>query len=279
MEFYLSINGEKQGPFSMFKVGEMLERDEVDSDTLVWHRDLENWQPISEVQALSTIFERHSSPDPSDEPPPVPGQDEKSDAGSPPLPPSKQASVTIAKNVRPFVRFWARMFDYTMVSVVVFLFSDITLPEPGVGESFADVFSRYLEEMQKPEALVLARTQLFAMIGWQLLEGVLIHLFATTPGKALFGIKVLAADGSRIPVLKSLGRSMYVYVLGAGFYQVPFSIIGMTFSFFRLLGSGKCLWDQHLDLQVETPPVGSVRIMLAIAAFIGLIMLQSLKLS
>lgn len=262
----------------MFKVGEMLERGEVDSDTLVWHRDLEDWLPISEVQALATIFDRHGSSE--EEPPPVPEQGEgEGEKSKGPLLLSKKAPMKIAKDVRPFVRFWARMFDYTMVSVVVFLFSDISLPEPAVGESFADLFSRYLEEMQKPEALVLARTQLFAMIGWQLLEGVLIHLFATTPGKALFGIKVLAADGSRIPVMRSLGRSMYVYVLGAGFYQVPFSIIGMTFSFFRLLGSGKCLWDQHLDLRVETPPVGSVRIMLAIAAFIGLIMLQSLKLS
>ncbi len=131
--------------------------------------------------------------------------------------------------------------------------------------------------MQQPEAVLLARTQLIALIVWQLLEGILIHMFGTTPGKALLGIRVTQDNGSNIPIKRSIGRSFYVYVLGAGFYQFPFILIGGIFSFFRLNGTGKCLWDQHLETKVLTKPLSSGRIMLAIAAFFVLVMLQSIK--
>ncbi|MEX2578524.1 MAG: RDD family protein [Verrucomicrobiales bacterium] len=291
MEFYLSIDGERRGPFSMFKVGELLDRGEVDADTLAWHRDLDSWRPIREVSALDTVRERQAER--ADAPPalPDPGSppDSKQTPETEPEPaaaeedarpgPRKVPVSSIARDVRPFVRFWARMFDYTLVSVLVLITSDVALPEPVPGESFTDLFSRYLQAMKEPEAVVLARTQFLAMIGWHVLEAILIHLFATTPGKALFGLKVQMPDESRVQPLRSLGRSFYVYILGAGFYQVPFSIIGMTFSFFRLLGSGQCLWDQHLDTRVEHTPLGLGRIVLAILAFLALIMLQSLRFS
>lgn len=290
MEFYLSIDGERRGPFSMFKVGELLDRGEVDADTLAWHRELDSWRPIREVSALDTVRERHAErteppalPEPGDTPTSEREPDTEPQATEPedvvPAAPRRVPVSSIARDVRPFVRFWARMFDYTLVSVLVLITSDVTLPEPVPGESFGDLFSRYLQAMQEPEAVVLARTQFLAMIGWHVLEAILIHLFGTTPGKALFGLKVQMPDESRIPPLRSLGRSFYVYVLGAGFYQVPFSIIGMTFSFFRLLGSGKCLWDQHLETRVEHTPLGLGRIVLAISAFLVLIMLQSLRFS
>lgn len=258
----------------MFRVGEMLERGEIDSDTLAWHRGMESWMPISEVQALETVHSRHGLQ--KEEPPPLP--DPEDEPESKPAP-TDVKRISIAKNVRPFVRFWARTFDHMLVSVIVWLASDISIPAPTPGETFADMMAKVAEFQTSEEALAFGRTLIFAMIGWHVLEGLLIHLFATTPGKALFGIKVERSDGMRLSIPQALGRSFYVYILGVGFYLPMLSIIGMTFSFFRLLASGKTLWDQHLDAQVETPPVGSVRIMLAIGAFLGLIMLQSLKFS
>jgi len=186
-------------------------------------------------------------------------------------------AVMVATNVRPFVRFWARMFDYTLVSMIVFWLSDIEIPQPIDGEPVSDFFARYVAEMQTPEALVLFRTQFFAMIGWHFLEGILLHVFGTTPGKALFGVKVRQLDGSRLQPLKSVGRSFYIYLLGVGFYQVPFILIGMVFSFFRLMSTGDCLWDQHLGTKVEYEKLGGIRTAMAIGAFFVLIMLQSLK--
>lgn len=279
MDYYLSIKGEKQGPYSIFKVSELIESEEASEDTLVWHIGLDGWKPLNEVPSLENLFEHVKSNEEADS--------EEEPVVVPPLPteipdaPAKEgfADRALATQVRPFVRFWARMFDYTLVSVIVFLISDVAMPQPIDGESARELFERYLAEMQKPEALVLARTQFFAMIGWHFLEGILLHVFGTTPGKALFGIKVRQMDGSRLQPLKSVGRSFYIYLLGVGFYQVPFILIGMIFSFFRLMSTGGCLWDQHLGAKVEYAKLGGVRIMLAIGAFFVLIMLQSLKIS
>ncbi len=260
----------------MFKVGEMLERGEVDSDTLAWHRGMESWKPISEIQALETIHSRHAVSEKEPPPPPEP-TDETISAPLPAADGTATATVALPRNVRPFVRFWARTFDHMLVSVVIWLVSDISIPAPVPGETWADMIAKVAEFQRSDAALAFGRMLIFAMIGWHFLEGLLIHLFATTPGKALFGIKVEREDGQRLSIPQALGRSFYVYILGVGFYLPMLSIVGMTFSFFRLISSGKCIWDQHLETRVETPPVGSVRIMLAIGAFLGLIMLQTLK--
>lgn len=289
MDFYLSLGGEKAGPFSIFKVGELLESGAATPDTLAWHRGLEEWRPIGEIPALDAVRER-SRPESAEPPSPPPLPDPAVPAAPPlspypgtPLPEVGPAQVQVLAAAiepsRPFPRFWARMFDYTLVSVAVFHFSDLAFPQPQPGEAIGDVFARYLEEMRKPEALVLARTLFLALVGWHVLEAILVHLIGTTPGKALFGIKVKTLDGGRVPVMVSLGRSFYVYVMGVGFYQFPFILIGMVFSFFRLTTTGQCLWDQHLRTKVEQAPLGAGRIVLAILAFFVLLTLQSVRFS
>jgi hypothetical protein len=315
MDFYLSIDGARKGPYSIFKIGDLLESGEVTGDTLAWHRDLDAWQPLQEVPALEMLRERSKArsdrdsadrpaplpaPLPAPHPAPLPLPDAESapepkpesepinphadEIGTAPLPAVRPAASlpTLAEDPtrpRPFIRFWARMFDYTAVSVLVFHLSDLAVPQGLPGEQLSEVFNRYMEEMQKPEALIFARTLFLSLIGWQFLEAVLIHLYGTTPGKALFGIRVKTEDGKAVPIKTSLGRSFYVYVMGVGFYQFPLILIGMIFSYFRIQSTGNCLWDQHLKIRVENPPLGALRIGLALCAFFALLLLQSVKFS
>lgn len=274
MEFYVSIDGNKEGPYSLFKIGDMLEEGKITEDTLAWHRDLEEWKPIRDVEALKSVIPRKEPPP---EMPPLPEKQER----EPSLPPGEviAAEPVMIKEVRPFTRFWARMFDYLLVSVFVFLVSDVNLPQPEPSESAADFIARYIEEMQNPETRVFARTQVFALLGWHFLEGVLILLFGVTPGKALMGVRVVNDLPGKLSFLRSIARSYYVYVLGVGFYLFPFMLIGMVFGFFRLLSSGSSVWDTQLKIRVETKRLSAVRIMLAIGAFFALFLLQSLKIT
>ena len=274
MDYYLSIDSQKEGPISQLRVGDWIESGKVTAETLGWHRDMAEWKPLGQIPSLEIFFEKVKAPA---EPPPIPEGVMKTTPAAPTVV-VESAGFEGGEN-RPFVRFFARIFDYTMVAVIVFLFSDIEFPQPAPGETFTDLFARYMEQMQQPEAVVLARTQLIALIVWQLLEGILIHMIGTTPGKALFGIRVTKEDGANLSIKTSIGRSFYVYVLGAGFYQFPFILIGGIFSFFRLKGSGKCLWDQHLQCKVMTKSLSVGRIMLAFVAFFVLVMLQSVKFS
>lgn len=303
MDFFLSLEGAKAGPFSIFKVGDLLERGDATPDTLAWHRGLDEWKPIREIGALEAVCERvlanrprsgesteaapPSSPPPMPDPAklPAPPQPPVEPFPGTPLPevgPAAAQAITRAAAidpVRPFVRFWARMFDYSLVMVAVFLLSDYVPPQPQPGEAITEFVTRYFEEARKPEALIHATTIFVALFAWHGVEAMLIHVFGATPGKALFGIRVLTVEGTRLPWLLSLGRAFYVYVLGVGFYQAPFILIGMIFSFFRLTTTGFCLWDQHLKTRVEHAPLGPVRIMLAIGAFFALFLLQSVRIS
>lgn len=303
MDFFLSLEGAKAGPFSIFKVGDLLERGDATPDTLAWHRGLDEWKPIREIGALEVVCQRVTANTPRDgetgnpeEMPPAPPSPDPARLPPPPEPPTEPfprtplpevgpaaaPAITRAAAIepaRPFIRFWARMFDYTMVSVVVFLLTDYVVPQQQPGEAIADFITRYFEETRKPEAIAMATTLFLALFAWHGVEAMLIHVFGATPGKALFGIRIVTIEGTRLPWLLSLGRAFYVYVLGVGFYQLPFILIGMVFSFFRMTTTGLCLWDQHLKTRVEHAPLGLVRIMLAIGAFFALFLLQSVRIS
>jgi hypothetical protein len=291
MDFFLSLGGSKAGPYTIFKVGELLESGAANPDTLAWHRGLDGWKPIRDVPALEAVLQQVETPSSGAQsaPPAPPASPSRLPLPPEPLPgtplpqvgpaPAQVLTRAAVEPSRPFVRFWARMFDFTLVSVIVFQFSDFAFPQPQAGENLGQFYTRYFEEMGSPGIVVFARTLFFAQIGWNLLEAVLIHLFGATPGKLLFGLKVRPAEGGRIAFLPSLGRAFYVYVLGVGFYQFPFILIGMIFSFFRLTTTGLCYWDQHLKTRVEHAPLGVVRIMLAIFAFFVLLTLQSVKFS
>ncbi len=279
MSYYLSIDGEKQGPFGPLKVSEMFESGRINRDTLAWEQGMDAWRPIHEVPAFESIVSRGIV---DEEPPEIPEESDEASVSSAPAKsssPPPVPSIEPPTEIRPVTRFWARAFDYTLVSVLVFVFSDFDFPQPEPNEAMADYFTRYLEHLQSPEARTLARVQIFALIAWHFIEGVLIHLVGTTPGKLLFGITVMTEERFRVPLLRSVGRSLFVYVLGVGFYLFPFNVIGMIFSFFRIMSTRKSLWDQQLRLSVETKKLSSVRIILAICAFIALFMLQSAKMS
>lgn len=298
MEFYLSIEGEKKGPFTQFKVEEMLRDGEISHKNLAWHREMDKWLPVSEIPALQGVLKREVETDIDDEATEAPGSDqilasepegsEPSSAGAEavatlPLPGTEtkrdfpRRKIGIAQEVKPFVRFWARTFDYMLVTGLVFFFSDIQFPEADPGMTLQDLLTRTKDLMQQPEYQMLGRLQFFAMLVWHVVESLMIHVFGTTPGKALFGIRVDTIDGRRPAIMSSLGRSFIVYLLGVGLYLFPFSLIAMTFSFFRLMATGKTMWDQNLKMVVAHPPMSFVRILVAIGAFFALITLQSLK--
>ncbi|MEM7698843.1 MAG: RDD family protein, partial [Verrucomicrobiota bacterium] len=140
-----------------------------------------------------------------------------------------------------------------------------------------ELIAMWKSMLESPEWQALARVQLFALIGWHFVEAVLIHLFGATPGKALLNIGVRHRGDLHPTPLRSLGRSFIVYMLGVGFYFFPFSLIAGIFSLFRLLATGKSLWDQQLGTRVEMGTLGPLRIILAIIVFFALVGLQSIR--
>lgn len=279
MEYYVALDGEKVGPLSQIKLVEMLEDGRVTAENKIWHQGMDEWKPLSEIPSLASRLRRKEElliAETNQEAPPLP---QVAQSPKPQAPPRK-TRVTVVHEVRPLTRFWARYFDYTMVAVLVVIFSDIEIPTVEPGVSPADLVTRYEEIFKSGELQELAKMQFWALLIWHGMEGILIHLFGTTPGKALFGIHIVTDRGSRVSVINGIYRSFLVYILGVGlFYFSLITFAAMTFSFFRLMARGTTVWDQVLSLRVEHPPLGLGRILLAIAAFITLMMLQVLSIS
>lgn len=283
MEFYVSIDGRKRGPFSHYEINDRLRSGEIDGDSLIWMRGQEGWKKLREIPALqSSIEEKNLESDETDEG--VEFQKDDSASHSPPLPAVEavtRKTLTVPYEVRPLTRFWARSFDYLLVTVLVWTISDIALPasiaDPNL--TFGDLMTRYAEEFRKEEWQRFAHLLLYSQLAWHVIEGMLLHVFGTTPGKALFGISIQTNAGERPSILRGISRSFYVYIAGVAMYFIPFSVVCMTLSFFRLVATGKTFWDDQLKLTVRHPPLGFARILLAIVAFLVLMIVNSLKFS
>lgn len=94
--------------------------------------------------------------------------------------------------VRPWVRYWARMFDIYSFSVVGGIVLAIIAPQ-------------FLE---KQNEYALGMILIFA---WVFVEALLLSSFQTTPGKWLFKTKVALTSGAHISFSQGLSRSLKVW--------------------------------------------------------------------
>ncbi len=280
MVYYVALAGEKVGPLTQFRLAEMLRDGELTAEHKVWHRGLEGWRRLGDVPSLVPLLEI-SPPREASGNALYPGAGrngaEMVPASTSAKPPPIPKPTPDAAKPRPITRFWARYFDYSLVAVIVILFSDITIPRVEPGISLSEFYRSYGELYATEEMLQLGRRLFYALIGWHLLEGVLLALFGTTPGKALFGMRVTAEDGSAVAPVVGIARGFLVFLLGVGMTISWIMILAMGISLFRLMSRGQTVWDQMLRLRPHHTPLSLTRILLAIGAFFALLMLQFLK--
>lgn len=55
MEYFVVIDGTRQGPFSTLQVRQRLREGEITPDTKVWRRGMDNWLPLAKVDALVAL--------------------------------------------------------------------------------------------------------------------------------------------------------------------------------------------------------------------------------
>ena len=64
MEYYILVNGEKQGPFSL----EQLKEKMITGETMVWHTGLAEWTQASKVSALAALLNELPPESPKEQP-------------------------------------------------------------------------------------------------------------------------------------------------------------------------------------------------------------------
>ena len=290
MPYHVVIEGEKRGPYPGFRVIELLRDGEVPPDALGWEPGMDAWVKLREIPAFEEAIERIENP-PEEEPAEAEDSAAGKEGAAPPLPHLREGnrvsaageSVTprsgaaMAARTRPFTRFWARSFDYIMVSAIAWQFCEV--PEIPRDVSPLALLRNDGTLISEDAFLEMAKVHYAALILWQVIEGVLVSWWGTTPGKALLGITLGSINGGRLSLTRGLGRSFLVWFAGFGLGLFPFNLLGMTVGIFMLLMTGATLWDRQLGVNVEIRPLTPRRILVAIGAFLLVMILSSLKFS
>jgi hypothetical protein len=187
--WYYALNGERVGPRSLEEVRALVANGVLDADSLVWTDGMREWARVGDFAILSPEWVQPASAPapraeaewtPSVAPAPLPGT-----AGAP----------------RPWLRLGARLTD---ILVCVFVMAGVASAVPGLASRMPTdpTTIRVADQFLMTAALGVLVV---------LLEGLLLHLSGTTPGKSLFGVRVTTAEGGRLslgPVVLAGGAGL-----------------------------------------------------------------------
>lgn len=248
MRTWIITDGEKNGPYEIAQVARRIESGELKPEQYGWIEGMKEWQPLSQIpqfrDAVASVSGIVSQP----------ASENSSDALPPPLPnssgPAAPISRTAAWNVPPFTprektaelirRFFARWFDFILITNSIFVAAIL---------SGADLKALFVNPW----------FQYSIMVGWILLEGAFIHIWKSSPGKFLLGLRVHRQDGARLSAGASLLRSARVFVMGMGMVHPILLPLCHGFSWWFTKKFGVALWDGPAGNRISALPLSAWR--------------------
>ncbi len=243
LELFWIINKKKYGPFSVAEAISQLQRGDVETQTLAWHRGCEDWMPLRELPALRDYFvsDGLGAVDSGNES----EEDQMASIPPPPVSPEPAAPPTMKQMTQLYMpssvqRFVARMLDY---SIYLMLYAIVMY---GLSVPYSEVWL--------PVNPLLWFTTVF-------IETLLIYQFRTTIGKKVMGVYIFSLNPhERFTLGRSLRRSMYAYIFGMGMMlfilPFPMALFTMFIAWFRLRTNKICMWDMRamsMPLQKRPP--------------------------
>ncbi len=245
MDFWLIRDGEKTGPLHDFEIRRKIEDGELPASTPAWHDGLSGWKPLIEIEIFTREFELAAK---------LPAEEVISPAPDSPKPPPLPVKIEYGR------RFWARWLDLTLYAGFYWL---------GMWAAGQNIEA----------ALFNPWTMFLRYVPWFVVETLLIHRFATTPGKWLLGLQVFNKDGSRLTLGQSTRRSLRVLFTGIGFGWDILAIFCQTLSFFTTRRLGNTLWDYAGGHVVSAAPLNPYRTLTLVFLFFGAIQMQLVVIS
>jgi TPR repeat protein/curved DNA-binding protein CbpA len=196
----------------------------------------QSYSSKNESERKRKMWEEWKGPGQSNEQP-------QNEGRKPPPPPESKSS----KNLEPGYYFWRRYFaryliDYSLCGFLS-LFAIAYWVDYG---------------HQIPNWLVLNNYLYWIYISaplWLVLEPITLSIFGTTPGKALFRLR-LVSNNIEPNYWK---RSFYVYVVGIGLGLPVISGLTMLYAGSRLKKNGKTDWDKWAGFNIEADPLSLLR--------------------
>lgn len=231
MEIYWVENKKQCGPISVSDIISKIEVGELTAETMGWHSGCETWRPLRELPALAFYFDREKRDDSLEK------GEKRNDA------PDEPISVQVITAPTAVMRLLARVVDSALYMLLAF----------GILRALQMPFCAYY----------------FSPLLWlpmYFVEGWLLHVFGTTPGKKLFGIEVSRLDGSHLTMGQGINRSLQVFFFGVGFMYSILPLVTMTMSAYHVRTRGLTLWDARCKVFPKVlKPCGAERILAAVA--------------
>lgn len=258
--WWYAINGQRTGPTSDAEIVALRSAGSIDDATLVWRNGMDEWQALGNVAELANHLPPPLSVS-SLVPPPLPANE------PPPLPEPTPVDSDTADELRSYPlakrwrRYFARVFDIYLLSLPVGFAAGyvLALMVDGFGEWIAKPGSEYvLGILILPLILVL--------------ESLLHQMFGSSPGKKLFGLRVVSFRGNVLSFEQYLRRNFSLWVSGLALGFPLFNLITYGQQGSRLKRGEQTTYDEELGTRVVASPMGSARKILAgLALFILLV--------
>jgi GYF domain 2/RDD family len=244
--YYTYRNGQQAGPYTFAQVRSMWRVGSLDAATLYFTAGMTEWKPLLDLApdlddpALSSPPRRQSN------------AEERA---------RRLASVPSqsVNQVRPWVRYWARLIDNYLFMIC--------------GEFVLDIIA--------PGALIRVNALLLwclvLLFLWCFIEAWFLSTWGATPGKALLRVSVRNADGSVLGYFEALTRSFDVWFRGLGMGLPLVGLIPMVVGYDILTKRGITPWDRSANTQVTHRTIGPVRIIVAILLLVFAFFVFSLR--
>ena len=171
---------------------------------------------------------------------------------APSLAPIQEASVA---QVRPWVRYWARMFDIYLACIVAGLTIGILNPDAFNEKSSDQLFG------------------LVVIFAWVFIEALFLSTAGNTPGKWLFKTRIVPPSGAKLDYSAALSRSFKVWWRGLGIGFPLASLITLIVAHGNLTKNGTTSWDRDDGFAVVHERIGPLRVLVAIVFFVGFLLL------
>ena len=154
--------------------------------------------------------------------------------------------------VRPWVRYWARLIDIGIISIILRLITSF---------------------MPKTAIYVIARIDYFVSISLFILimvESALLSTWGTTPGKYLLGVIVTDKDNKKLSYGCALNRSALVWIYGMGCGIDIINLITNIVSYDKLISKGITKWDEKGKYSVTHKKISNINVAIAIIIIVGI---------
>ena len=231
------VNGDKQvGPVFAETIQEMLSAGALNSNTQVWAEGFDNWKPIRNVDDFHYNY-------PTNIPPP-PQMTATSSKGI-------QTPEISGPQIRPWVRYWARMMDMILFGLLIGFVLYIVYP-PAIKIKINDTLL----------GLILLFVYLFV-------EPIMLTSWGTTPGKALLKVRLRKSTGHKPTYSEALSRSFSVWLMGSGLGIPLVSLITLITAYNKLTKNRITTWDEKGDFNVSHRTIGVIRVIVTVLFFIG----------